>query len=65
MLIKRDMAAVAAVRATRALAEVQALRRAAYALETDPLIGQVLAGEMTVAEYKAARAAIKARYPKP
>lgn len=38
-------------------------RQLAYSRETDTLVGQVLRGEVTQAEYEAAVAAIKTRFP--
>jgi hypothetical protein len=39
-------------------------RRRAYASETDPLLGQVLRGEVSLEEYKYKVEEIKTRYPK-
>ena len=39
-------------------------RRAAYQMITDPMVGQVLRGEMALEEYREAVEEIKAKYPK-
>jgi hypothetical protein len=45
--------------------EAREARRLAFAAETDPLIGEVLRGEMSADEFKARCDAIRARYPYP
>lgn len=40
-------------------------RARAFAAETDPMVGQVMRGEITLADYQAAVAAIRVRFPYP
>jgi hypothetical protein len=45
--------------------EMRAKRAAAYVLETDPMLGPLARGEITLEAYTAAVDAIRARYPYP
>ena len=45
--------------------EVEALRRAAFIAESDPLFFKAQRGEATMAEWEASVAAIRERYPYP
>jgi hypothetical protein len=42
---------------------IRAVRREAFAAEADPMVGQVLRGEVSLDEYTAKVAEIRARFP--
>jgi uncharacterized protein YciI len=63
-LIKVDPTKLAEKKAAEAEAEAEANRRAAYIAEADPLFFKAQRGEVTLEEWQAKIAEIKARFPK-
>jgi len=63
-LIKVDPTKLTEKKAAEAEAEAEANRRAAYIAEADPLFFKAQRGEVTLEEWQAKIAEIKARFPK-